>query len=135
MLVHDELTEFVTRVRAVGKGGQVIKEMIDTSGASIKVSQKGEYAPGTTNRTITITGEPIVAYSQDRFLRFSQKLIIRINLFDHMIKVQLCGFINFPDRSTTWQTHVDCGRSTIWQPYGNLTSIVVDRRLGNPTAT
>jgi RNA-binding protein Nova len=41
---------------SVGRGGANIKEIIEVSGAGIKVSQKGEYAPGTQNRTITITG-------------------------------------------------------------------------------
>ena len=40
----------------LGRGGAVIKEMMEQSGAVIKVSQKGEYAPGTTNRIVTITG-------------------------------------------------------------------------------
>jgi hypothetical protein len=40
----------------LGRAGAVIKEMMDQSGATIKVSQKGEYAPGTTNRVISIIG-------------------------------------------------------------------------------
>jgi predicted PilT family ATPase len=40
----------------LGRGGTVIKEFMDQSGANIKISQKGEYAPGTSNRVITITG-------------------------------------------------------------------------------
>lgn len=40
----------------VGRGGIVIKEMMQQSGAQIKISQKGEYAPGTTNRIVSIIG-------------------------------------------------------------------------------
>lgn len=40
----------------VGKGGLVLKTIIATTGASIKVSQKGEFIPGTNNRSITIEG-------------------------------------------------------------------------------
>ncbi len=45
----------------LGRGGAVIKEMMELSGAVIKVSQKGEYAPGTTNRIVTITGSQSAA--------------------------------------------------------------------------
>jgi Polyribonucleotide nucleotidyltransferase (polynucleotide phosphorylase) len=40
----------------VGRGGSVIVEMQRQSGARIQISQKGEYVPGTTDRSITITG-------------------------------------------------------------------------------
>ena len=42
----------------VGRGGVIIKEMQQQTGATIKISQKGEYAPGTMNRIVTITGTP-----------------------------------------------------------------------------
>jgi heterogeneous nuclear ribonucleoprotein K len=42
----------------VGKGGAVVKELIAVSGASIKISQKGENVPGTNNRIVTISGAP-----------------------------------------------------------------------------
>ena len=45
----------------LGRGGAVIKEMMELSGAVIKVSQKGEYAPGTTNRIVTISGPQAAA--------------------------------------------------------------------------
>jgi RNA-binding protein Nova len=45
----------------VGKGGISIKELMSLSGASIKVSQKGEVVPGTTNRIVTISGNPVAA--------------------------------------------------------------------------
>jgi len=49
----------------VGKAGCVIKELMQISGANIKVSQKGEVVPGTTNRFVTITGNPVAAnYAQ-----------------------------------------------------------------------
>ena len=43
----------------LGRGGQVIKEIQETSGASIKVSQKGDYVPGTSLRIITISGNQV----------------------------------------------------------------------------
>jgi len=45
----------------LGRGGQVIKEMQEQSGASIKVSQKGDYVPGTSLRIITISGNQVLA--------------------------------------------------------------------------
>jgi RNA-binding protein Nova len=45
----------------LGRGGASIKEMMAESGASIKVSQKGDYVPGTQNRIITITGSQTAA--------------------------------------------------------------------------
>ena len=38
----------------VGKAGCVIKELMQISGANIKVSQKGEVVPGTTNRCVCV---------------------------------------------------------------------------------
>ena len=38
----------------VGKAGCVIKELMQISGANIKVSQKGEVVPGTTNRFVSM---------------------------------------------------------------------------------
>ena len=43
----------------VGKGGIGIKELMSVSGASMKVSQKGDVVPGTTNRIVTISGNPV----------------------------------------------------------------------------
>jgi predicted PilT family ATPase len=43
----------------LGRGGQVIKEIQEQSGASIKVSQKGDYVPGTSLRIITISGSQV----------------------------------------------------------------------------
>lgn len=42
----------------VGRGGQIITEIQRVSGARVKISQKGDYLPGTRNRTVTITGPP-----------------------------------------------------------------------------
>ena len=40
----------------LGRGGSTIKELIAVSGASIKISQKGDFAPGTQHRIVTIMG-------------------------------------------------------------------------------
>jgi len=45
----------------VGKGGCIIKELMQLSGAQIRVSQKGDVVPGTTNRIVTISGAPVAA--------------------------------------------------------------------------
>ncbi len=58
----------------VGKGGIAIKELMSLSGASIKVSQKGEVVPGTTNRIVTISGNPVAAN------------------YAHMVKILCCVF-------------------------------------------
>ena len=43
----------------LGRGGQVIKDIQEQSGASVKVSQKGDYVPGTSLRIITISGNQV----------------------------------------------------------------------------
>ena len=40
----------------LGRGGQALNELQAMSGASVKVSQRGEYVPGTENRVVTIVG-------------------------------------------------------------------------------
>jgi len=40
----------------LGKGGYIIKDMMAQSGAKILLSQKGEYIPGTTQRSLSISG-------------------------------------------------------------------------------
>mmetsp|Transcript_29474 Transcript_29474/g.46233 ORF Transcript_29474/g.46233 Transcript_29474/m.46233 type:complete len:194 (-) Transcript_29474:45-626(-) len=45
----------------VGNGGSVIKELRQMSGSDIKVSQRGDVVPGTTNRIVTIVGNPQAA--------------------------------------------------------------------------
>ncbi len=52
----------------LGKGGVTIKEFMATSGCRIKISQKGEFMPGTMNRIVTIIGE-------DHGIEIAQRLI------------------------------------------------------------
>ena len=40
----------------LGRGGTTMLELQAVSGARIKVSQRGEYVPGTENRIVTISG-------------------------------------------------------------------------------
>lgn len=49
--VPDELVGAI-----VGRGGEVITQMKQYSGARIQISQKGDYAPGTRERVVTISG-------------------------------------------------------------------------------
>lgn len=44
--------------RLVGKGGSVLAEIIASTKAQIKISQKGEYVAGTNYRIVTVTGYP-----------------------------------------------------------------------------
>lgn len=41
-----------------GPGGRALVEIQHNSGASIQISKKGTFAPGTRNRIVTITGSP-----------------------------------------------------------------------------
>ncbi|KAI5084374.1 hypothetical protein GOP47_0000543 [Adiantum capillus-veneris] len=40
----------------VGRGGKIITEIQQSSGTRIKISDRGDYVPSTTNRKVTITG-------------------------------------------------------------------------------
>lgn len=40
----------------VGRGGKIITEIQQSTGARIKISDRGDYVPGTTNRKVTISG-------------------------------------------------------------------------------
>eukprot|EP00292_Cryptomonas_paramecium_P006823 CAMPEP_0113663326 /NCGR_PEP_ID=MMETSP0038_2-20120614/1077_1 /TAXON_ID=2898 /ORGANISM="Cryptomonas paramecium" /LENGTH=460 /DNA_ID=CAMNT_0000578335 /DNA_START=14 /DNA_END=1392 /DNA_ORIENTATION=- /assembly_acc=CAM_ASM_000170 len=51
----------------LGKGGDVIKELMRQTGASIKVSKKGEVVPGTDLRIVTITGRTPCSGSPSRW--------------------------------------------------------------------
>jgi len=42
----------------LGLGGRALVEIQHLSGASIQISKKGTYAPGTRNRVVTISGMP-----------------------------------------------------------------------------
>jgi RNA-binding protein Nova len=42
----------------VGRAGRNITEIIQASGARIKISDRGDFMPGTTDRKVTITGTP-----------------------------------------------------------------------------
>ncbi|WP_411023156.1 KH domain-containing protein, partial [Salmonella sp. s51228] len=42
----------------VGKKGQTISDIQQASGASIQISHKEEYIPGTRDRKVNISGEP-----------------------------------------------------------------------------
>ncbi len=42
----------------VGRAGQTINEIMQTTQTRVQISQKGEYIPGTRNRQVTVTGTP-----------------------------------------------------------------------------
>lgn len=51
-----------------GKQGQTMREIISLSGAKVIVSARGEFAEGTRNRIVTITGSPTSAQSAHLFI-------------------------------------------------------------------
>lgn len=51
-----------------GKQGQTMREIISLSGAKVVVSARGEFAEGTRNRIVTITGSPTSAQSAHLFI-------------------------------------------------------------------
>jgi len=52
----------------IGRGGSVIANINRTSGASVQISPKGEFAPGTENRVVTISGD-------NRFVQQAQLMV------------------------------------------------------------
>jgi hypothetical protein len=44
--------------RLVGKGGSILTDIMSSTKASIKISQKGEFVQGTNYRIVTVTGYP-----------------------------------------------------------------------------
>jgi len=56
----------------LGKGGSTISEFIQFSGAKIQFSGKNEFAPGTTDRILTITGD--MTQSQTAYFLINQKV-------------------------------------------------------------
>ena len=40
----------------VGRAGQTINEIMQNSGTRVQISQKGDYIPGTRNRSVTVSG-------------------------------------------------------------------------------
>jgi RNA-binding protein Nova len=57
----------------LGKGGAIMREIQQRSGARIRVSQKGEYVPGTTDRMVTITA-PTHQEAHGAYLLVAQKI-------------------------------------------------------------
>jgi RNA-binding protein Nova len=57
----------------LGKGGAIMREIQQRSGARIRVSQKGEYVPGTTDRIVTITA-PSHHEAHGAYLMVAQKI-------------------------------------------------------------
>lgn len=62
MAVHDAYMGLI-----LGRNGSTLTDIQTTSRARIVVSARNEYVPGTTNRTVTITGSPMAAETA-RFL-------------------------------------------------------------------
>jgi len=52
-----------------GPGGQSIVDLQTWSGASVEVSKKGEYSPGTRNRIVTVTGSALAVQSAMYFIK------------------------------------------------------------------
>jgi RNA-binding protein Nova len=54
----------------VGRGGRNISDISQTSGAKIKISDRGDYISGTTDRKVTITGS-------QRSIRTAESMILQ----------------------------------------------------------
>lgn len=60
-----------------GRQGSTMREIIALSGAKVVVSARGEFAEGTTNRIVTITGTPTAAQTAHLFI--TQRLHTPVN--------------------------------------------------------
>lgn len=69
----------------LGRGGSGIAEIQICSGTKIKVSERGDFVPGTTNRTMTISGSE-QACTTAHFL-ISQRMAQQVILPEHIGKV------------------------------------------------
>lgn len=52
----------------IGKAGSVVQEIMRMSGATITISQKGEYVEGTTDRMLTVTGPPGAVFTAQHII-------------------------------------------------------------------
>jgi RNA-binding protein Nova len=57
----------------LGKGGAIMREIQQRSGARIRVSQKGEYVQGTNDRLVTISA-PTHHQAHSAYLMVAQKI-------------------------------------------------------------
>eukprot|EP00887_Chlorella_sp_A99_P006419 scaffold3.g6419.t1 len=53
----------------IGKGGQVINQIKELMGVSIRISKKGEFLPGTADRSCTISGDPAACELARQFIQ------------------------------------------------------------------
>jgi len=53
----------------LGPAGRSITDLQTWSGATVEVSKKGVFAPGTRNRIVTITGSPMAVHSASYFMK------------------------------------------------------------------
>ncbi|URE16547.1 RNA-binding protein, partial [Musa troglodytarum] len=60
----------------VGRGGRNIMEISQVSGARIKISDRGDFISGTSDRKVTITGSP-------EAIRAAEALIMQNEVDDH----------------------------------------------------
>lgn len=74
--VHDAMIGAI-----LGRGGSRLNELQQISGARISISQRGEFIPGTQNRTVTITGSQQQA--QNAEILIQQKLQAAHNSSSH----------------------------------------------------
>jgi len=59
----------------LGRGGRTLNELMMLSNTKIRISQRGEYVPGTKNRIVTIRGATTQSVSTAQFL-MSQRMVI-----------------------------------------------------------
>lgn len=63
LTIPDELVGHI-----LGRQGSTMREIISLSGADVKVSARGTFAEGTTDRIVTITGSPVATQSAHLFI-------------------------------------------------------------------
>jgi len=59
----------------LGRGGQTLTELQMLSGTRIRISQRGEYMPGTRSRIVTIRGPTAQAVWQAQYM-ISQRIVL-----------------------------------------------------------
>eukprot|EP00250_Pteridium_aquilinum_P007602 c17274_g1_i1 orf=595-1740(+) len=63
----------------LGRGGKTISDIQQSSGVHIRISDRGDFVPGTTHRKVTITGSPECIYAAQQII--SQKINESQSLF------------------------------------------------------
>ena len=86
----------------LGRGGQTLTELQMLSGTRIRISQRGEYMPGTRSRIVTIRGPTAQTVWQAQYM-ISQRIVLPPTAYGPPVSSQ--GSHTDPQASTTETTH------------------------------